>query len=167
MAKAQSTHFQPEFPRIPDVAQLYADFNRMFADYGRIFGNGKLPMFDVETVIACQRKNVEALTAANQVVIEGVQAATRRQVELARQAVEAFTQASKELTAPGSAEDRLARQAAIAKEAFETAQASLREVTGLLQKSGDEAAALISKRVSDNFDEVQSALTHRNGAAKK
>ena len=68
MAKATAGFFDPEFMKVPDFSQFnqfYADFNKSFGEYGKLFGNGKLPGFDVEAMIAAQRKNIEALTAAN------------------------------------------------------------------------------------------------------
>lgn len=159
MAKAQTTQQAPEFPKAPDFAQLYADFNRIFADYGKLFGNGKAPMFDFEAVFASQRKNVEALTTANQLVFEGVQAVARRQAEIVRKAFEELSQVSRELTASGAPEDRLAKQAALAKEAFEAATANAREIADLLQKSGSKAIDVLSNRVSENLDEVKAALS--------
>ncbi len=158
MAKANTGFFDPEFIKVPDFSQFYADFNKSFADYSKLFGNGKLPSFDVEAMIAAQRKNIEALTAANQVAFEGVQSIAKRQVEIARKAAEELSQAARELTAVGSPEDKMVRHAALAKDAFETAVANLRELSGIAQKANTEAVDLISKRVVENFEEVKSAL---------
>src|SRR3546814_19208647 len=70
----------------------------------------------------------------------------------------------RELAAAGSPEDKLARQADLAKESFAAAVGALREVSELLQKSNLEAADVISKRMSDNFDEVKTALSQVNGS---
>src|SRR5262249_2941096 len=115
MAKTQTNSPEREPFKTTDFTKSFADFNRMFADYGKLFANGKAPLFDVEQVLAAQRKNVEAITAANQVVLEGVQAVARRQAEIVRRAMEDFTQASKELTAGGSPEGKFAKQAELTK----------------------------------------------------
>ena len=111
MAKANAGFFDPDFMKMPDLAQFYTDFNRSFAEYGKLFGNGKLPGFDVDTLIAVQRKNIEALTAANQVAFEGVQTLANRQIEIARKTAEEMSQVAKEFTATGTPEDKLARHA--------------------------------------------------------
>ncbi len=159
MAKAQTTHREPEFVKTPDFSQLYADFNRMFADYGKLFTNGKAPIFDFEAVFASQRKNVEALTTANQLVFEGVQAVARRQAEIARKTFEELSQVSRELAAAGSPEDKLVKQATIAKDAFETAKANARELADMIQVSSNKAIDILSNRVSENLDEVKAALS--------
>jgi phasin family protein len=167
MAKASTGFFDPEFIKVPDFTQFYTDFNRGFAEYGKLFGNGKLPAFDIDAMIAAQRKNVEALTAANQVAFEGVQTIAKRQIEFARKAAEELSQVAKEMTAAGTPEDKLGRQAALAKEAFETAVANLRELSGIAQKANSEAVDLLSKRVVENLDEVKSVFAPKAAAAKK
>jgi phasin family protein len=166
MAKATNPMFDTENLKMPDFSKFYTDFNRTAADFGRLFVNGKAPLFDVEAAIASQRKNVEALTAANRVAVEGVQAVLRRQAELVREAIEELSTVSKEFAAPGSTEDKLVKQTELAKAAFETALANVRELAGLVQKTGDEAVSVISKRVVDNFDEMKSALQPKPAAKK-
>ena len=63
-------------------------------------------------------------------------------------------------------EDKLVKQTELAKSAFETALANVRELGGLVQKTSDEAVSVISKRVVDNFDEMKSALQPRAVAKK-
>src|SRR5262249_25824112 len=165
MAKAQQHAYESQTVKFPDFTQLYADYNRFLGEFGKLWQNGKSPIFDVEKILASQRKNVEALTAANQVAFEGVQAVVRRQAEIVRQGVEDLSKITRELTAANSPEDRLVKQAEIAKEAFETALGNIRELTALVQKSSSEAVGVLSKRVTDNLDEVKAALTKTNGAS--
>ncbi|HWA42328.1 MAG TPA: phasin family protein [Hypericibacter adhaerens] len=167
MAKAQNTVFDYEFPKLPDFSQLQQDYSRYFGDFSKIFSNGKFPGFDVEAAMTFQRKNFEALTQVNQAALESVQALAKRQAEIAREAIESYSKFAKEIGAV-SAEDRFAKQAQATKEIFEQAVANLNELRELAQKSQDKVATLISKRVSDNLDEVKSALQPKatNGAAK-
>ena len=158
MTKSSPQAFNGDFFKFPDYTQFFADFGRSYGEFGKLFGNGKTPVFDIEAMLASQRKNVEALTAANQAALEGVQAVTRRQIEIARRAVEEFSQAGKDFTSAGSAEDRVAKQTAAIKEAFEDALANVRELTDIMQKSGNEALEVLSKRVYANLDEMQSAF---------
>jgi phasin family protein len=165
MAKANNPMFDTESFKVPDFAKFYGDFNKAAADFGKLFVNGKTP-FDFEAAIASQRKNVEAFTAANRIAVEGTQAVLRRQAELVREAIEELSSVSKEFTAAGSAEDKFLKQTELAKTAFETALANVRELSGLVQKASDEAVSVISKRVVDNFEEVKSALQPKVAAKK-
>jgi len=160
MAKAQNS-FETSGVKFPDFSQLYADYNRYFGDFSKLWQNGKA--FDVEGFVASQRKNVEALTAANQLAFEGVQALVRRQAEIVRENVEELTKITRELTAAGSPEDKLVKQTQMAKDAFENALGHVRELTGLVQKSSSQAVDVLSKRVADNLDEVKAAFTKANG----
>src|SRR5262249_52411208 len=112
----------------------------------------------VNWFLAYQRKNMEALTAANQRAIEGVQAIAKAQVEFMRAAAEEMQKVAKELANVGSAEDKLVKHTSVAKDAFETAVANVNERAGLVQKSNAETFEVIRKRVVENFDEVKAAL---------
>jgi phasin family protein len=166
MAKAQTNFFDVDFVKLPDFAQMQADYSRFFGDFGKMFSNGKLPSFDVEGAMAAQRKNVEAFTQANQAAIEGVQAIAKRQAEIVREAVETYTNLAKEVAQLG-AEERFAKQAQVAKEIFEQAIANVGELKEIAEKSQAEVTSVISKRVSDNFDEVKAAFQPKTASAKK
>ena len=62
-------------------------------DVAKMMGDFRIPGIDLEAAIANQRKNVAALTQANQLAVAGVQALMRRQVEITRQAMEEFSAA--------------------------------------------------------------------------
>jgi phasin family protein len=150
MAKANSV-FDVDVSKFADVSKLISDF--------------KLPGVDVESVLASQQKNIQALTAANQLALEGFQAVVRRQSEIVRQTMEQTSTMMSELMAAGSPEDKVAKQADLVKVAFEKALANARELAELVAKSNSEAADVINKRVSESLEEVK-ALIAQNKAAK-
>ena len=116
----------------------------------------ELPGFNVEAVAASQRKNIEALTQVNQLAFEGVQAVVRRQVEIARQAMEDFSAMFRDLVQPnGSPEDRFAKQAEYSKHAIEKSVSNAKELTELVTKANTEAFNVINKRVTESLDEVR------------
>ncbi len=124
-------------------------------DVGKAFAGFAFPGFDVETLVAAQRKNLEALTQAGQLAVEGVQAIARRQVEIARQSVDEVSAAMRELTQPGAPQERIAKNAEFAKLAFEKGIANARELTELAAKANAEAFGVINKRVTEGFEEVR------------
>src|SRR5262249_59730783 len=105
--------------KAPDFAQWQSEFNRLFADFGKLWSNGKATNIDVNWLLAYQRKNVEALTAAHQRAVEGAQAIAKRQVELARATAEDLSKAHQEVVAAGSVEDKLTEEAGEAEGGFE------------------------------------------------
>src|SRR5438874_6826608 len=78
------------------------DMTKMFSDF-------RFRPFDVEAVWAAQRRNIEALSQANQLAVESVQAVARRQFELTRETFEGFSALMRDLTTPASTEDRIAK----------------------------------------------------------
>jgi phasin family protein len=157
-AAETNDYFKPDYFKVPDFGQFQSDFNRWVSDFSKSFTNGKTPAVDMETLFASQRKNFEAFQSANQLAFDGVKAVAQRQAELAREAVEEFSKLAKELSAPASVEEKLVKQAEIAKSAFEQALSTVREMSDTLVKSNTQAIDVVSKRVSDSFDEVKTAF---------
>jgi len=133
-------------------------------DVSKALAGFAFPGFDVDTLICAQRKNFEALTQANQVAVEGVQALVRRQAEIASAAIEEASAALKEMSVPGGAEEKIARNAALVKAAYEKALAANRELTELMAKTTDEAFAVLNKRFSESFEEFKDFATKRPAA---
>ena len=127
-------------------------------DVSKVLAEFKLPGVDVDAILASQRKNIEAVTAANQLAIEGMQAVVRRQAEILRTTLEETGTILTEVLGAGSPEDNAAKQAELVKSAFENALSNMKELAELVAKSNTEAANVISKRVSDGLDELKTAL---------
>jgi phasin family protein len=165
MAKTAQSTTEFEFPKLPDYTQYFADYSRMFGDFGKMFANGKAPAVDFEAVASTQRKNIEAMVAANRVAIEGCQAAFQRQADLVRELADEFLAVNKALVGTGSTEDKFAKQATVCRHAFEGSLSNVRELASMLQKTGDQAVDVIGKRVVENFDEAQAVFASKS--AKK
>jgi phasin family protein len=124
-----------------DVSKLMADF--------------RFRPFDVETLMAAQRRNIEALSQANQLAIEGMQAVARRQIEIARQAIDDISALLRDLVQPASTEDRLAKNTEYAKQMLEKGAIHSREISQLATKAGTEAAEVLRKRACEGLDELR------------
>src|SRR5215469_15797284 len=124
------------------------DMTKMMADF-------RFRPFDVEALMACQRRNIEALTQANQLTVEAVQAVARRQIEIARQTVEDMSALLRDLAQPGSTEDRIAKNTEYAKQILERSLNHGREITMLATKAGTEAADVLRKRATEGLDEFR------------
>jgi phasin family protein len=136
------------------------DFSKMM-DATKLMKDFKLPGVDVEAVVSSQRRNLEALTAANQLAIEGMQAIAKRQSEILRQMMEEASQAMRDVMAPGSPEDKAARQTEVVKEAFKRAIGNMRELAEMVSKSQGEAFEVINKRVTDSLDELKTVVAKK------
>ena len=144
---------------------LDADFGE-FMDFSKFAEQFKLPGVDSKALIESQRKNVEAMTQANRVALEGLQAIGQRQVEILRQAMEETTKVVREMAKPGQPAEKIAAQTALVKEAYELALANLRELAEMGAKSNTEAADVLAHRVSASLDELKGVIKQVNGGAK-
>lgn len=133
--------------------------------FAEIFRNS----FDFNQLFATQRRNIEALSAANQVVVEGVQAITRRQAELLRENVENVMQASRDILTGGSPEASLSKQAEAAKSVFQNTLENVREVTEMATKSSFEAFDVLNRRATESLEEIgatAASATRKKPSAK-
>lgn len=125
-------------------------YNYAFAD---MFKNA----WDFNQLFSTQRRNIEALSAVNQVVVEGAQAIARRQAEVARENVENVLKASKDLMTSGTPESSLSKNADFTRNFFENTLSNLREVTEMATKSSFEAFDVLNKRAAESLEEISSA----------
>ena len=130
-----------------------AEFNKYF-DVQKAFEAFKVPSFDTDAVVEAQRRNVEVLTAFNKIVFEGAQTVAQRQAEIMRDLVKEATDAANAITAATTVEEKLAKQAELAKAAYTKSFADARELTQLGAKSGQEAVELLNARVVEGIDEI-------------
>jgi phasin family protein len=131
------------------------DVTKMMADF-------RFRPFDVEALMAAQRRNIEALSQANQLAVEGMQAVAKRQIEVARQAVEDVSALLRDLSQPVSPEDRIAKNTEFAKQMLEKSLSHGREITLLATKAGTEAADVLRKRATEGLDEFRDLAKHQN-----
>ena len=110
-----------------------------FMDFAKLAGQFKMPGVDSKALIESQRKNVEAVTAANKLALEGFQAVAQRQAEIMRRVMEETTKIVSEMAKPGQPAEKFATQAALVKEAYELSLNSVRELAEMGSKSNAEA----------------------------
>jgi phasin family protein len=124
-------------------------------DFQSIFHNAKVPGFDIDAIIAAQKKNVEAEVGSNQTVAEGFQAITKRQLEVAQTMAQDTPVRMADLMGDTALEERMEKQAELAKSGIEQASQSMREVSEVLGKAQTEAFALIKRRMDESLDEIK------------
>jgi phasin family protein len=125
-------------------------------DFTKFFADMKLPaMPDVESFLAASRKNLETLSAANRVAMEGAQAVARRHMEIVQSSMAEMTEAMHALAATDAPQAKAAKQAELLKQAYQHAVAHMKELSDLIQQSNSEALALLNKRFAEAMDEVK------------
>jgi phasin family protein len=127
-------------------------------DFTKIMGETKIPGVDWQELIAAQQKNMEALSKANQVMVEGAQAVVQRQVEVMQKAMAELTEASQALIGEADPKTQAEKRVALAKASFETALGNMRELAELAGRSNSEALEVINRRAVEGFDEIKQAI---------
>lgn len=132
-------------------------------DVTRLVGDFRVPGLDTDAMLASQRRNIEAIAKANQLAAEGMQAVMKRQAEILRQTVEEASRMMGAIAQAGGPEQQAAKQAEIAKAAFETAIANTKEIADLVARANQDTFAVINKRVAESMDEVRALMAKAAG----
>ena len=134
-------------------------------EFTRMFSDMKFPaMPDMDSLISAHRRNMETLSAANRVALEGAQIVARRNMEIMQQSIGELSDTMRQLTSAESPQARAARQAELLKEAYERAVANMKELADLIQRSNSEAIQLLNNRFAEAMDEVK-GLVAKSGQA--
>lgn len=133
-------------------------------DLMRMLSEFRLPAVpDVESLAAAQRRNFEALSAANRIALEGAQAVARRHMEILQQSMAELTEAMRAASATSSPQEKASNQAELLKATYGRAVANMQEIADLIQKSNGEALALLNKRFVEAMDEVKGLIAKNGG----
>lgn len=132
----------------------------------KIFTNVEVPSFDMDGLLATQRRNLEAISAANQSAAEGIQSVFTRQTEIVKSMMEEAMGAVQKMADAGAPEDKIADQVALTKVKLEEAVANVRELSELATKSQSAAFDILNARFNESLEEAQ-ALTKPTPAKAK
>jgi phasin family protein len=137
--------------KTPAMPAFMTDF-----DFTKMFKDMKVPaMPDMEAVLAAHKKNLEALSDANRVALEGAQAVARRHMEIMQSTMTGLTDTLKAMSVTEAPQARAAKQAELLKQAYENAVSNTRELGDLIQKSNTEAMAKLNHRFSEAMTEMK------------
>ncbi len=135
-----------------------------FGEFGKFFADMKLPVMpDMEAFVSASRRNMETLTAANRVALEGAQAVARRHMEIVQQSMSELTEAVRSMSSVEAPQAKAARQAELLKQAYERAVANMKEIGDLMQQSHAEAMNLLNNRFTEAMDEVKALADKTKG----
>jgi phasin family protein len=125
-------------------------------DFKKMFDELKLPQVpDVEAVLGAHRRNLEALSEANRLALEGAQTVARRHMEIMQATMSGLTQTLREIAATDTPKERAAKHAELLKQAYENAVSNTRELGDLIQKSHAEAMEKLNRRFSEAMSEMK------------
>jgi phasin family protein len=127
-----------------------------FPDVAKMIEQLKMPGLDVSGFIEAQRKNIEALTQANQAAFEGMQELAKRQMEILQETISEWQAAMSEAADREGA--NTARRADAAEKAFAKAFGNMRELAEMAAKAQTQAWEVIQKRFEENLADLRSLL---------
>ena len=134
--------------------------NALFGDFTRMFSEMRFPsaLPDSNILLSAHRRNMDALSQANRMALEGAQAVARRHMEIMQQTMTELTEQVRELAGSDTPQAKAARQAELLKRSYEHAVTNMKELSDLIQKSNAEALALLDKRFREAMDEVRGLI---------
>ncbi|WP_353212720.1 TIGR01841 family phasin [Rhodovarius sp.] len=125
-------------------------------EFMKLFSEFKMPaMPDMSAFAEAQKRNIEALTAANKLAMEGAQAVARRNMEIMQQSMAEMSEAVQSMASQEAPAAKAARQAEMMKAAYEKAVANMQEISELIQKSNGEALGVLNARFTAAMEEVK------------
>jgi len=135
-----------------------------FGEFGKLFADMKLPALpDMEAFVSASKRNMETLTAANRVALEGAQAVARRHMEIVQQNMAELTEAMRAMSSVEAPQAKAAKQAELLKHSYERAVANMKEIGDLIQHSNAEAMKLLNDRFTEAMDEVKAMADKSKG----
>lgn len=128
-------------------------------DVKKLMGDVKFPaMPDMEAVLSAYKRNLEALTEANRVALEGAQTVARRHMEIVQATMSGLSNTMKDLSSNQTPASRAAKQAELLRKAYEDAVTNTQELGDLIKKSNAEAMNRLNTRFSEAMTEMQALL---------
>ena len=130
-------------------------------DLTKLMGDYQIPGVDWSELMSSQQKNLQALTKANQLLVEGAQAVVRREVEILQKAMGELAAASKDMMQQGDPKAQAAKRLELAQASFEAAIQNMRELAEVAGRSNREALEVINQRALESFEEIKKAMARK------
>jgi phasin family protein len=109
-------------------------------------------------------KNMEAMTQANQIAAEGMQAIARRTAEIMQRATQNGMECFRDACSSKSVEDAQRIQSAFVSDMMHTCSGNVREVTEMASKAAMEIVDVCNKSISDTVCEFSNCTTQHSSA---
>lgn len=140
-----------------DISKVLTEFDpaKMMSQFTKAFSDYQIPGLDMSALVEHQRKNIEALTAANRQALEGLQAVANRQSEILKETMEQAVAALKDLSSSQGPTEVASKQAELLGQALEKALTNMRQLAEMASKSNTEAYEVIKKRISESVEEIK------------
>lgn len=151
-----------------DMSKVLSEFDpsKMMNQVTKAFSDYQIPGLDMSALIEHQRKNIEALTAANRQALEGLQAVAMRQSEILRETMDEAVASLKDLSASQGPSEAASKQAQLLGKALEKALTNMRELAEMAAKSNTEAFEVVRNRMTDSVEEIKQLARNMSSQQK-
>jgi phasin family protein len=123
----------------------------------QMFKGMKMPMVDMEAVMAAHQKNFDAMVEANKVMFAGYQAVAKRQAALVEAAIADGKDKLAALQGQPMTADQATKSAEAVKTGFEKAVADVRELAEMAQTANAGAFEVVKARIDEAVAEFKVA----------
>ena len=150
-----------------DMSKLMTDWFKAMSSLDATKGSEQLfnalasfnvPGVNMDALVASQRQNVDALSAANYAAMDGIKAVGEWQMKILQQTMQELTAAIGSLANVGSPQQMVVVQTELAKKAFETAVSKMRELAQIVTRANQQATDAIVNRIPASLDDIREVL---------
>jgi phasin family protein len=134
-----------------------ADISKLM-DPSKVMAGFKVPGLDTNALMQIQRKNIEAMTAVSQAVLENLQSFAQRQAELMRLGFEETTSLIKAVMLAPTMQEKIACQAEASKAAVAKCMATGHDAAETLAKCNSHAMETVSNRMNEGMEELRDLI---------
>ncbi len=134
-------------------------FSEMFETFSKQmsqFQPANLPGMDMDAVMKTGQANMDAISEAGRITVEGMQTLASRQQEMLTEAFTQFQDSAQSLTS-GNGGDLMSKPAEVARENFEKSVANFRELAEIASKSQTEAWSVLGRRWQESVSDLQAS----------
>ena len=143
-----------------DFSEIFKQLDpaSMTKQYQEFFGKFNLPNLDMSSLVESQNKNVHALTAANQAMLDGTKSLMQRQGEMLKQVLEEASEAAKAIGGAASPQDAADKQVKLIEASVSEALSNFAEISEMVKSTQDETTKLVTARFNESMEELRSNI---------
>lgn len=131
---------------------------KMLGEFTKMMEQFKLPGIDVAAIMQARRKDFDALAAANQVALQGMQSLGQKQAEILQTTLTQLQSLVQQVTLSGSTTEKSAKAGELVQQALHNTLTNMQELAEAGYKAQSDTFAVVSKRAQENIQELQRLL---------
>jgi len=124
-------------------------------DFEALLKQFSVPNVDARAIMEAQKKNIEALVAANQKIAESMQKIAQQEQKIVQEAISDWTAAAGKVKGGGDIEAQTALQTEAAIKAVEDGIKHMRNFAELVAKAQIDSMSILNKRMDESIAELR------------